>query len=68
MKAHMILSIQVILFNTFRPEFTSHLYPLQAANYCRNSRLVVDEDELIWFKNYRKLLCIGELVSWQFPF
>ena len=26
-------------------------HPLQAANYCRNSRLVVDENDLKWFKN-----------------
>ena len=25
-----------------------HLHPLQAANCCRNSRLVVDEDDLKW--------------------
>ena len=28
-----------------------HLHPLQAANCCRTSRLVVDEDDLMWFKN-----------------
>ena len=28
-----------------------HLQPLQAVNCCRNSRLVVDEDALKWFKN-----------------
>ena len=28
-------------------------HQLQAANCCRNSRLVVDEDDLMWFKNYR---------------
>ena len=28
-----------------------HLYPLQAANCCRDSRLVVDEDDLMWFEN-----------------
>ena len=28
-----------------------HLHPLQAANCCRNSPLVVDEDDLMWFKN-----------------
>ena len=27
-----------------------HLHPLQAANCCRNSRLVVDEDDLKWVK------------------
>ena len=30
-----------------------HLHSLQAANCCRNSRLVVDEDDLMWFKNWR---------------
>ena len=31
----------------FKPEFTIAIfYPLQAANCCRNSRLVVDEDDL----------------------
>ena len=29
----------------------SSLSLLQAANCCRNSRLVVDEDDLMWFKN-----------------
>ena len=29
----------------------SHLHPLQAANCCRNSRLVVDDDDLKWVKN-----------------
>ena len=30
---------------------TTSLHPtLQAANCCRNSRLVVDEDDLMWFK------------------
>ena len=28
-----------------------HLRPLQAANCCRNSRLVVDGDDLKWVKN-----------------
>ena len=27
-----------------------HLHPLQAANCCRNSQLVVDEDDLKWLK------------------
>ena len=45
-----------------------HLHPLQAANCCRNSRLVVDEDDLMWFKNWRKLPCIGKPFSWKFSF
>ena len=28
-----------------------HLHPQQAANCCRISRLVVDEDDLMWLKN-----------------
>ena len=28
-----------------------HLHPLQAVNCCRNSRLVVDEDDLKWVSN-----------------
>ena len=49
-------------FNPFRSEFTSHLHPLQAANCYRNSRLIVNEDDLMWFKNSRKLPCIGKPV------
>ena len=37
-----------------------HLHPLQAANCCRNSRLVVNEDDLMWFKNCKKLPCISK--------
>ena len=44
-----------------------HLHPLQAANCCRNSRLVVDEDDFKWVENCRKLPCIGELVLWKSP-
>ena len=35
-----------------------HLHPLQAANYCRNSRLVVDEDDLKLVANERKISLI----------
>ena len=35
---------------------SSHLHPLQAANCCRNSRLVVDEDDLKWVTNEKKIL------------
>ena len=39
-------------FNPFKPEFTIVIFnhPLQAPNCCRNSRLVVDKDDLMWFK------------------
>ena len=40
-----------------------HLHPLQGANCCRNSRLVVDEDDLMWVKNWRKLPCIHRTIS-----
>ena len=30
---------------------SNHLHPLQAANCCRNSRLIVDEDDIKWVKN-----------------
>ena len=46
------------IYSTIRLWFTLsiltshwHLHPLQAANRCRNFRLVVDEDDLMWFKN-----------------
>ena len=45
-----------------------HLHPIQAANCCRNSRLVVDEDDLMLFKNQGKLPCIGKPLSWEFSF
>ena len=48
--------------------FRCHLHPLQAANCCRNSRFVVDEDDLQWLKRQRKLQCIGKPVSWKFSF
>ena len=28
-----------------------HLHPLQVENCCRNSRLVVNEDDLMWVEN-----------------
>ena len=39
--------------------YHSHLHPLQAANCCRNSRLVVDEGDLKWVVNWRQLPCIA---------
>ena len=45
-----------------------HLQPLQAANCCRNSRLVVVGDDLMWVKNLGKLPCIAKRVSWKFSF
>ena len=43
-----------------------HLHPLQAVNCCRNSRLVVEEDDLMWVKKCRKLPYIGKPVSWKY--
>ena len=48
--------------------YQCHLHPLQAANCCRNSRLVVDIDDLKWVKTLWKLQCIGKPVSWKFSF
>ena len=39
------------LIPVMRIAWSSHLYPLQAANFCRNSRLVVDEDDPKWVAN-----------------
>ena len=39
----------MVVFNSFNPKawiYHCHLHPPQAANCCRNSRLVVDEDDL----------------------
>ena len=33
-----------------------HLYPLQAANCYRNCQLVVDEDDLMWVKIFKKFM------------
>ena len=56
----------LLTFSSLDLPLSSH--PLQAANCCRNSRLVVNEDDFMWFKNYRKLPCIGKPVSWKFSF
>ena len=37
------------------------LHPLQAANCCRNSRLVVDEDDLKWVENEKNIVIIKTL-------
>ena len=42
-------------------QLSSH--PLQAANCCRNSRLAVDEDDLKWVENEKKI----SLLLKQFP-
>ena len=39
---------------------------LSLSSSSTTSRLVVDEDDLKWFKNYRKLPCIGKSVGWKF--
>ena len=38
--------------NPFKPEITIVIF---TANCCRNSRPVVDEDDLMWLKYERKL-------------
>ena len=37
-----------------------HLHPLQAVTCCRNSRLVVDEDDLKWVGNEKKYIFINK--------
>ena len=44
-----------------------HLHPLQAANSYRNYLLVVDEDNLKWVRNQRKLSCICKPVDGKIP-
>ena len=46
----------ICLFNPFKLEFTinCHLHPRQAASCCRNSLLVVDEDDMKWLANEKK--------------
>ena len=51
-------------FNPLKPKFTIVIsIHYKAANFCCNSRLVVDEDDLMWFKNSSKFPCIGKPVS-----
>ena len=47
----------VLTLSSLTLPLSSH--QLQAANCFRNSRLVVDEDDLKWVKKIRKLPCIG---------
>ena len=35
-----------------------HLYPLQVANCCPNSQLAVDEDDVKWVINEKKMLLL----------
>ena len=49
------------MFNPFNP---CHFHPLQAANCCRNSRLVVDENDLNWVTN-GKIYCYFLNISMQ---
>ena len=57
----------VLTINSLRM-YHSHFHPLQAANCCRNARLVVDENDMMWFKNSRKWPRISKPVSWRFSF
>ena len=42
------VSFNSVTLSSLTLPLSSH--PLQAANCCRNSRLVVDEDDLMWVK------------------
>ena len=56
--------------NPFKPEFTIvifiHYKPRIAVVIL--DLYVVDEDDLMWFKKWRKLPWIGKPVSWKFSF
>ena len=56
------LSIQKSSLNSFKPAFTK-LHPLQAANWCRNSRLAVEEGDLKWVVNGTKNIVIIKNIS-----
>ena len=48
-----------MIVDPFKPDFTFsstlHFHPLQAANCCRNSRLVVNENDLKWVEKLKKI-------------
>ena len=44
-------TIKLLYFNPFEPEFTIVISSTTSRDCCRNSRLVVDEDDLKWVKN-----------------
>ena len=54
-----------ILFNPFKPEYTIvifiHYKPSISIAIHRNSRLVVDEDDLKWVANEKKALLLRQL-------
>ena len=62
----------VILCQFFKPFqawiYHCHLHPLQAANCCRNSRLVVDEDDLMWFEIEENFHVLVSQFHWNFRF
>ena len=43
-----------------------HLHPLQAANCSRNSRLVVDEDDLMWVANEQTIVLLFKKIHENF--
>ena len=40
-----------VLFNLFKPEFTIVISSTTSRELLSNSRLIVDEDDLMWFEN-----------------
>ena len=52
------------LFNTLKLEFTIVIF-IKYKPRIAAAILDLDEDDLMWFKNWRKLPCIGKPVSWK---
>ena len=53
--------------NPFKPGFTIVIF-IHYKPRIADSRLVVEEEDLMWFEKGRKLPCIGKAVSWEFLF
>ena len=45
-----------------------HLHPLEAANSCCDSRLIVDDDDLKWVTNEKKVAILLKIIPWKFSF
>ena len=68
--------IQLCQNNPFNPEFTMVIFIHYKSRIAvaildmqwMKMTFAVDKDDLMWFKNYRKLPCIGKPVSCKFSF
>ena len=59
-----IQQYRLLTLSSLNLQLSSH--SLQAVNCYRNSRLVVNEDDLKWVENWIKLQCIGKSVAREF--